>query len=198
MSATIENVTKLRSKVEWKASLHDWHANHKLRERHISEVGFPILTIEVLEILVETLKGYRVVDVGCGTGYLSKQLQDRGVNVVPVDACNTSYSLHKQGSRFTDITVTDALTMDLTVFDAVILSWPCYNEPFAFNVVEKMYPGQILVYQGEGWGGCTGDDNFHRVLDSKFEEIEELDERLWKAHAQFDGIHDSWHVYVKD
>lgn len=60
-----------------------------------------------------------------------------------------------------------------------------------------MKPGQMLVFEGEGEGGCTGDDAFFELLSSSFAEHVAQSRRLNAGHVQFPGIHDRWSVGVK-
>ena len=54
-----------------------------------------------------------------------------------------------------------------------------------------------MIFEGEGYGGCTGDDDFFNYLDEHFTPIKELDDELNEHHIRFPGINDHWWVYVK-
>jgi len=68
-----------------------------------------------------------------------------------------------------------------------------------------MSPGQTLIYQGEGRGGCTADDAFFQHLESVHEEtgeslwipLQSLSQRLNECHFRFSGMHDRWQVWEK-
>jgi hypothetical protein len=55
----------------------------------------------------------------------------------------------------------------------------------------------LLLYVGEGYGGCTGNDEFHSILEdeSRFKFDSELSELLSNSTLSFYGIHDRWHLY---
>ena len=56
----------------------------------------------------------------------------------------------------------------------------------------KIIPlGTRIFYIGEGFGGCTGDDDFHKYLCDKFKEIKIV------ALPTFAGIHDALFIYEK-
>jgi SAM-dependent methyltransferase len=178
----------------------DWRARWDTRLSHIVKYGFPIYTIEVIEELVRILSGKRVVDVGCGTAFLARQLSDRGIAVKPVDTFQTRYDLADEhytfkNQRYMPVKEYDATKLHFNRFDAVIMSWPDYQSDFSEIVVKRMRPGQLLVYQGEGSYGCTGNDVFHQYLYEKFYEIDS--DVLNEHHVQFDGIHDWWNLYRK-
>jgi len=54
------------------------------------------------------------------------------------------------------------------------------------------YKGQTVIFVGEGWGGCTGDDLFHDHLSSDFEKVED-----YYDLPQWEGIHDYLAVYKR-
>jgi hypothetical protein len=58
-----------------------------------------------------------------------------------------------------------------------------------------MVSGQILIYSGEGDGGCTGCYEFHNLLDEEFEDITE--QYMHYPGFQGYGVHDWWWFYVK-
>ena len=71
------------------------------------------------------------------------------------------------------------------------MSWPPYDEPIGAEVAKRMLPGSVLFYIGEGYGGCTGCDQLHAILNEQFD-------RLDNVHIpRFDGMHDSLMIYRK-
>lgn len=60
-----------------------------------------------------------------------------------------------------------------------------------------MVSGQWLVYNGEGSGGCTGDDPYHELLETEFERFELFEDSLNENHVRFMSIYDRWYVYRK-
>jgi hypothetical protein len=193
------NFSEVVSRSAWEARLSygDWYFQHYLRTRHIGECGFPILTKEVLDLLVPYLLGKKVVDVGCGTGYLASILHNAGVRIDAVDNRSTQYSMGTLVARHFSVTETDVKELDLSLYDVVIMSWPDYNNDFAVTVCENMKVGQVLPYQGEHKYGCCADEAFFDLLDSEFKEYDHVYGRLNSGHCTFGGIHDRWHVFKK-
>jgi hypothetical protein len=72
---------------------------------------------------------------------------------------------------------------------ALLLSWPPYDDSFAYEVLEA-FPGDTLFYIGEGDGGCTGDDAFFHLL---YEDWEEVD--YCRDHISWSGIRDHLTMY---
>lgn len=172
------------------------------REAFIVSYGYCLVTQEVLSALASLLRKKQVLEVGCGSGWLAQQLADRKIDITAADKANYSvpaeagdgfpiakvYRLDYQG---------DAVGLLPGQFDVVLMSWPDYESSFAAEVGRAMKPGQLLVFEGEGEGGCTGDDAFFELLSSSFEEQVAQSRRLNAGHVQFPGIHDLWSVWVK-
>ena len=72
----------------------------------------------------------------------------------------------------------------------LLLSWPPYDKPLATDAL-KAFPGDTLIYIGEGAGGCCADDDFFDLLDREWVE----DETLWNKHPSWSGINDCITVY---
>lgn len=169
------------------------------RDRYVSEYGFVLLTKECVEALVALLKGKKVLDAGSGTGFLSYSLAERGIDITAQDLW-----LPNLGNPYTFRTVwkLDALGDVVAALpsncDAVILTWPCHGTSFAHEVAQAMRPGQVLIYEGEGAGGATADDDFFGYLNSpQWHPRLEDTQALNRYHRQFPGIRDRWAVFEK-
>lgn len=71
---------------------------------------------------------------------------------------------------------------------ALLLVWPPYGSPMA-RLAANAWRGEVLVYVGEGPGGCTADDSFHNLMEREFAEVAEVANPCW------DGIHDWVQIY---
>ncbi len=137
--------------------------------------------------------GSRIVEMGAGTGYWSWMLAQLGGDILAFDAhpphCAKN-EWHQTGKTYYDVqpgTPEDlARYSDRTLF----LCWPPYDTDMAARCLQH-YPGDRLIYIGEGSGGCTGDEEFHGKLEAEWEEI--------ASHRpiQWEGIHDWVTVYEK-
>lgn len=72
---------------------------------------------------------------------------------------------------------------------ALLLCWPPHGTSLAHDAL-KAFPGDTLFFIGEGDGGCTGDDDFFRLL---YEEWEEID--TCPSHISWSGIRDYLTLY---
>ena len=169
------------------------------RSHYINQAGWYILNSKTLEHLVTILGSDRVVEVFSGTGYLNYWLQYyREPDYVTKAYDSRMYRKYQAawakpyaGSK------KNAFNVNLKSFDTVIMCWPAYDENHAYRIVRKMKPGQRLIYQGEWWGGCTGNDQFFNYLDDHF--IEDLDssDYLNSVSTSYVGINDNWYVFTK-
>lgn len=170
--------------------------SYQVRCRYTGRIGWFILTTEVKEVLVNFLKGKSVLEVGSGTGYFAAHMKQGGVgDYNAVDIWDPFY-WDEGTTRYFGIDG-DSLDYIDNSYDVIVMNWPPYNEPFAHQVVKKMSKGQVLIFEGEGSGGCTGDDDFFNYLDEHFTPMKELDDELNEHHIRFPGINDYWWVYVK-
>jgi hypothetical protein len=71
---------------------------------------------------------------------------------------------------------------------ALFLCWPNYDTPMAYNALRK-YRGDTLVYIGEGWGGCTGCDRFHGLVDAEWEEEERMKMPRFEIARDFAAVY---------
>lgn len=189
------------SVIEWWKLIHDEHLNInyncEIRIQHIKSLGFAVITSEVADELCKFIGEKSIIDIGARTGYISAILSSRGVkNISAVDTYKGKYyNLGKPDTIWFNVKNQNAEKLDLSSYDIILLSWPDYNTDFAYNIVSKMNSDQILIYQGESHGGCTGNDKFHEYLDSEFKKMDSnfLDDN----HFQFYGLHDWWWLYIK-
>lgn len=165
------------------------------RELYIKSYGFVLVSAEVLAALVKLFKDLKVLEVGSGTGYLAKTLEDQSIDITAVDNVAKSYRFEQTYKRDFSCDAVELLPGD---YQAVLMCWPCLNSDFAMRVAQAMKPGQILVYQGEGPGGCTASDDFFDYIRSDaWIRLHEPEEALNDNHVQFVGIHDNWYVLQK-
>lgn len=180
-----------------KVSFHDEWDN---RRQIIKGTSWCILTKEVAEALGNWLKGFDlVIEPFAGTGHIAEQLR-RASGLTrkqyrAYDSCISHFPKHDRKNY--GFTKSGCFNINLKKADVVLMTWPNYNENLAYRIARKMVPGQWLVYNGEGRGGCTGDDQYHELLDTEFERFEEFEDALNEHHVRFYSIHDRWYIYRK-
>ncbi len=148
-----------------------WELHYWLFEKFKYDYGFFLPTAELMDRLAAIVRreigaGGRLLDAGSRSGFISKELCRRGINAFAVDRCAYENIPRKFGYPLIKVYQRDALGDGIQYisdqFAAVLLIWPPYDQPFAFDVAKAMLPGQLLIFEGEGAGGCTGDDRFFK------------------------------------
>lgn len=133
---------------QWDAKLYD--------DRH----AFVSQLARGLVDLLAPQSGERILDLGCGTGVLSRQIGDAGAEVLGIDdsAAMIAKARHNfPGMKFED---GDALTMDYAEeFDAIfanaVLHWIKPPEVAAERMFAALKPGGRLVLEMGGKGNVA-------------------------------------------
>lgn len=132
-----------------------------------------------------------LIEIGAGTGYWAKLLQDVGADIKAFDIHPPDTGGHHE--HFAPRTYARVLAGGPTQIlehpnRTLFLCWPPLSNPMAAACLD-LYLGYHLVYIGEGSGGCTGDDHFHELLDANWDEVQQV----WIP--QWPGIHDYCTIY---
>lgn len=164
------------------ACVGDYTARHRL----VRKYAWAIPTYAAVKHVTEYTN--KVVEIGAGTGYWAMCLAAVGIEVKAFDIkpyknlwCDGSWFQVEKGSPGAAANYRD---------HALFLCWPPYDDTLAVDAL-RSYSGNTLIYVGEGWGGCTGDDEFHDLLVKEWEELSSF--RI----PQYDGIHDYLHIYKR-
>jgi SAM-dependent methyltransferase len=168
------------------------------RRSFVQEYGFVLLSNKLLNILAEQLQTKNILEIGAGTGFLTKNLLERGLSVIAIDHEAEDLSSYEFTKKHTHIIQAEGATylkQNSSDYDVIILSWPNYEDDFATDILNNMKPGQQLYYIGEGIGGCTANDNFFNSLEEKTSLNENLTNQLQEKSLIWPGMHDDWYVY---
>jgi hypothetical protein len=153
----------------------------RLNQRYSWAVPTPVVTAQIKEF---TPQG--ICEIGAGSGYWLGLLKDMGIDTVGYDD-QSSHLEDRHRGRWHPLIKGGAEKAGHHKNKALFLCWPPYNTPMAHEAL-KAYRGDRLVYIGEGYGGCTGDDDFHDLLEKEWE-VE-----YYPVIPQWPGIHDSLHL----
>lgn len=166
----------------------------QLRDDYIERFGFAILTAEI----IERLRSYSpILEVGAGSGYWAFELQQAGLDVVASDPGEERFRMGLKSEAkhwehsWTMLERTPG--QQAVVYHpnrALLMVWPSYQAAWPVEVLHA-FTGSIVIYVGEGSGGCTAGDAFHELL--------QQDYRLMTEHGipQFAGMHDSLMIYER-
>ena len=163
-------------------------------DSYVHQYGHVLATREVMDALATQLSGTGpVLDAGCGSGYLSRELARLGIETFAVDNGDKNLPIHQLDAQG------DAAAHVTDRFGAVLMTWPPFNGSFAFDVARAMFPGQVLIYQGENGGGCTADDTFFDYVSdlSQWETLFQRSDELDAVHVTFSMNKDHWLMFRK-
>jgi len=155
----------------------------KRREALVEEYAWAIPNREAIETIVEHGP---IVEVGAGTGYWAWCVDQLGGVVAATDA-EPPESTYRRVAAYDARRRVNAMVAD-ELDAALLLVWPPYDDPMAADALEA-YPGETVIYVGEGRGGCTADDRFHRLLHEDWELTETVDIPTYL------GLHDRLEVW---
>ena len=130
----------------WDAALYEENA------RFISELGLEILP------LIEATHGQRILDLGCGDGYVTERIAQFGADVLGVDLSDSML----RGARARGLTVQRADILDLPFadeFDAVfsnsVLHWVRQPDKAVAGIARALKPGGRFVADLSGAGSLA-------------------------------------------
>lgn len=170
---------------------------YRAREYWINQGMFAMVTWQWVKPLAEWIGDRKCLEVMAGRGWLSLALRHLGVGVIATDDLSWSRGSGWSG-RGWDNPVTDIEEIDAVEavkkygkdIDLLIISWPPYDDNIGYQVIKELKqvnPGVDIIYIGEGYGGCTADDDFHNHFEQR--DDYEFDE-VAKYFQSWQGIHD--------
>lgn len=168
--------------------------HHWMLHNYLHQYGHVLATREVLDALAAQLSGVGpVLDAGCGSGYLSRELASLGIETFAVDNGDDRLPIQQRDAQG------DAAAHVSDRFGAVLMTWPPFNESFAFDVARAMLPGQLLIYEGENGGGCTADCAFFDYVSdgNQWETLFHRSDELDAVHVTFSMNKNHWLMFRK-
>lgn len=174
----------------------DWDiTRYEIRSQFVKKFSWSIPCKEVIDAFKKYSPSRKILDVMAGSGWWVKLLNDVGLNAEASDIEPGEGNSYKHHTSWVPIKKCDGAEMVKLNQEAdIIVAWPPYDEPEGTRIVKEIKrPGTILYYIGEGPDGCTGDGEFHNLLDDK-NEWESLE---FVSLPQWDGLHDNMEVFKK-
>ena len=122
--------------------------------------------------LLDAAPGARVVDLGCGNGALTRQLADRGYQVLGVDASPEQLALARQA--YPDMTFREGNALDFAleqpadaIFSNAVLHWIDADKQQAMldHIASQIRPNGLFVCEFGG-KGCA--EHVHAELERRF------------------------------
>ena len=165
-----------------------------LRGQFIKNIGFTLISNDWIKPLSNWIGNRKCLEVMAGTGSLSFALQQQGINIIATDnfSWDGQSNWNNNDNYWTEIEHIDAIEVVKKYgkdIDIILMSWP-YMDDTAYRILHTMREVNqncIMIFIGEGMGGCTADDEFFQSI----EEIEDEEfEKAVRSFKQWWGIHD--------
>jgi hypothetical protein len=95
--------------------------------------------------------------------------------------------------HYTEIHSGSCVSVEAHPERTLMLSWPPYGENMAHDTLQAYLraAGESLIYIGESWGGCCGNDAFFSLVNSTMELVATVDLLQWY------GLHDAVFLYKR-
>lgn len=131
-----------------------------------------------------------VVEIGAGSGYWARLLANAGVAVRAFDSFE--YDRHwfdRSRAWFPVEQGVPEVLPEIPADHALLLCWPPMSSMAARAA--RLYRGDVLIYVGEGSGGCCADPVFHRMLKKEWDELDLVAIPCWPH------VHDYLTIYLR-
>lgn len=165
---------------------------YSARTSFTQNFAWAIPSQEAIESIVKFAGSEQILEIGSGLGLWAGLIRAHGGSIIPVDTFE---------SHGTSRSATFVLTEEIGGITAIykykpkvlMMCWPSYGDSFAALALEEFEtcapPDAQLIYIGEGFGGCTGDDRFFEMLNQSWELVNQIDIPQWW------GIYDCLNLY---
>lgn len=162
-----------------------------MRTQYVKKFGFVIPSSKFVNTALEHMP---LVEVGAGTGFLSKIISKFGGDIITTDIREVSVNNYfKCDNSFVELEMSNASDAVKKYGErTVLMSWPPYKSEMDYEVYTSMKKGQKLILIGEGMSGCTGSDKGHEFLLTYFNHIKT------EVIPTFEGIYDYVSVWIKN
>lgn len=124
---------------------------------------------EVMELL-DSKPGMTVVDLGCGNGQLTKQLFDKGMEVIGIDGSAEMLTLARKSYPQIRFISADATSFTVgkkvdAIFSNAVFHWIDNQDDLIRNIVEQLKEDGQLVCEFGGYGNT---ELIHATLEKEF------------------------------
>lgn len=144
-----------------------------IRQSMVFRYAWAVPNMEAIEAIVALNKP--VVEMAAGSGYWAWLLTQAGADVTAYDRTPSKWETrYLKVKRGTPKKLVEWAGRDY----ALMLCWPPYADTCARDALEA-YTGDTVIYVGEGFGGCTGDNTFHAWLRNKWDAIDTVGIPQW-------------------
>lgn len=174
-------------------SVGDFLKEYKMREAYIEIGMFGFISWNWISPFSKWVGTRKCLEVMSGRGWFSKALRDKEINVTCTDdfswAEDKYLSWQDSVTEVEKLDAVDAVEKYGTKIEILLMSWADTSNT-AYKVIKRLHevnPKALVVFIGEGMGGCTANNNFF----NHFDEID--DETFIQASSKYEqwyGIKD--------
>lgn len=153
----IKNLEKIQSDLErWEELATEYISYIKKEGDFRDTLRFNLLTPELLN-LIGNVRGKRIIDAGCGEGYLSRGLSREGASVIGIDASKTMIreallqeKSENLGTKFILCDLTNPIPIEGNSVDLIIANMVFFSvkdiETMVNNLTRYLIPGGQFVF----------------------------------------------------
>ena len=168
-----------------------------IRNIYTDRISWCLLAEPWVNVLAEKMSGKKCIELYAGLGYLSHNLQKRGVDITPYDDKSWAFNKYKKACEVVNMKASDAIKKYRNQkVDYVLMSWIPYDPWDSPNLrnsdcvkvlkeIKHHHPETKLIIIGEENGGCNANDVFFSMINETY-----FDKELDSKFQQWYGIHD--------
>ena len=146
----------------------EWKDRSDVRRRW----AYAIPDAAALDAIVRHAPPAGIVEIGAGSGYWAKMINERGVAIICYDNFATDHFGRDMIGHFYPVKHGSSHAAAKHPNCALFLCWPPISRMAAYAL--RAWQGSTVIYIGEGRGDCTANDEFFNLLDKKFEKIDQV------------------------
>ena len=188
-----------------------------MRDDYTSKYGFPIITDQAIRWIAEQTNNTPMIEIGAGNGYLSKEMRERGIDIIPTDPSEVDQNHYLLGKiEHVPIEKLDGIqALEKYPEHSAVWSWPEPEQYVKYTM--QQFSGKHLVYIGEYGDGCTGpQQDLYITLEGNYKEkgycylpshtgnhdnvyvMERIDYEVYPPGRQEEHTHQSDHISAQD
>jgi hypothetical protein len=177
-AAEAVEIGELKLRVDYENIISRGLSIWQLRDTFVQHYGFAIPCAELLD---ELAKADHVVEVGAGSGYMTRLMRNRGINVTGSDSAKPGQSGHGFMISCWDeqqVCATATAMVHQYPKATIFCSWPSLRLQWFRFMLQAMQIGQRLVVIREG--ECA-EERAWNYIDNCFEEVDQEREQSVKS-----------------
>jgi hypothetical protein len=121
--------------------------------------------------LAREIKDRSVLEIMAGGGHLAKALSAHGVDIIATDNFSWAPKRHKHPPVHPVEKMDARKAVKKYPRDILLVSWPPYEDDTICEACDLWGTEKLIIYIGEGDGGCNATDEFFELFDIIHEKL---------------------------